>query len=74
VRIVGENVDSTLISGSNRGFGGGGYELPLSETARDATYTVTLYDPNGVQVSAPVTAITRADCANITAVRFVGVN
>jgi hypothetical protein len=72
VRIVGENVDATVLSGSNRGFGGGGYELPLGETARAATYTVTLYDPAGVQVSAAVTADTRADCANITAVRFVG--
>jgi hypothetical protein len=71
VRIQGEGADSVVLSGSNRGFGAGGFELPLGDSARDAAYTVTLFDPSGRQVSAPVTATTRADCANITAVRFV---
>jgi hypothetical protein len=72
VRIQGEGVDEAVITGTARGFGAGGYELPLGSQAREAVYTVTLFDSTGQQVAAPVTAITRADCANITAVRFIG--
>ncbi len=71
VRIQGEGVDEAVITGTARGFGAGGYELPLGTQAREAVYTVTLFDSTGRQVSAPVTATTRADCANITAVRFI---
>lgn len=71
VRIQGEGVDEAVITGTARGFGAGGYELPLGSQAREAVYTVTLFDSTGRQVAASVTANTRADCANITAVRFV---
>jgi hypothetical protein len=71
VRIQGEGIDEAVITGTARGFGAGGYELPLGSQAREAVYTVTLFDPSGRQMSPPITAATRADCANITAVRFI---
>ncbi len=72
VRIVGDGVDQTLATGSNRAAGAGGFELQLGDQARAASYTVQLLDPSGRAVSDVYPVETSADCAfNIAAVRFV---
>jgi hypothetical protein len=72
VRIVGDNVDQTIATGSSPGFGPGGFELELGSAAQDATFIAQLLDPTGFPASPVYTVTTRSDCAqNIAALRFV---
>jgi len=72
IRIVGEGVDETIATGSSPGFGPGGFELPLSTSAQDATFIAQLLDPTGFPASPVYTVETRSDCTqNIAAMRFV---
>lgn len=72
VRIQGEGVDQTIQSGSAPGFGPGGFELYIGNSAESRAFTVQLLDPAGAPVSPVINVTTRADCAqNIAAVRFV---
>jgi hypothetical protein len=74
VRIVGEGVDETIASGSAPGFGPGGFELPLGNTARDGQFVAQLLDPTGNPASPVYTVATRSECElNIAALRFVQV-
>jgi|GEM_PF-646588 len=71
IRVLGEGVDETLVSGSATGFGPGGFELPLGFEARDAQFAVQLLDPNGTPVSNVYTITTSSRCDwNISVVRF----
>lgn len=72
VRIAGEGVDETIGTGTAPGFGPGGFELPLGNVARDATFVAQLLDPQGTPVSPVYTVETRSECDfNIAALRFV---
>lgn len=72
VRIVGDDVDEILTTGSAPGFGPGGFELNLGSAARDAQYVAQLLDENETPVSPVYTVETRSDCElNIAALRFV---
>ena len=72
VHVVGEGVDQTIATGSSKGFGPGGFEVPLGSTARDAQYTAQLIDPQGIPVSPKYTVVTRSDCdQNIAKLIFV---
>lgn len=71
VRIQGEGIDETIQSGSSPGFGPGGFELFVGNTAESRAFTVQLLDPGGTPVSPVINVTTRADCdQNIAAVRF----
>ncbi len=71
IRILGEGVDETLISGTATGYGPGGFELPLGFEARDAQFAVQLLDPGGMPVSDVYTITTSSRCDwNISVVRF----
>ncbi len=71
IRILGDGVDETLISGTATGYGPGGFELPLGFEAKDARFAVQLLDPNGTPVSDVYTITTSSRCDwNISVVRF----
>ena len=71
VRIVGENVDATIATGSSPGFGPGGFELELGTQAIDADFIAQLLDPLGYPASPVYTVSVRSDCTqNIAALRF----
>jgi len=71
IRILGEGVDETLISGTATGYGPGGFELPLGFASRDAQFAVQLLDPGGTPVSDVYTITTSSRCDwNISVVRF----
>ena len=73
VRIIGENLDTTLATGSDRGAGAGGFELQLGTQAAIASFNVQLLDAAGTPVSDVIAVVTRDDCQfNIAAVRFTG--
>lgn len=72
IRIVGDDIDETIATGSSPGFGPGGFELQLGNAAQDATYITQLIDSTGFPASPVYTVETRSDCAqNIAALRFV---
>jgi hypothetical protein len=71
VRVLGDGIDETLISGSAAGFGPGGFELPLGYEARDAQFAIQLLDAAGTPVSPVYTVTTSSRCDwNISIVRF----
>lgn len=72
IRILGEGVDETIISGSASGYGPGGFELQLGNEALDAEFAVQLLDPTGSPVSDVLTVVTSSRCDwNISVLRFV---
>lgn len=72
VRILGDGVDETVISGTATGYGPGGFELPLGFEARDAQFAIQLLDPAGTPVSDVYTITTSSRCDwNISVVRFM---
>lgn len=72
IRILGDGVDETVISGTASGYGPGGFELQLGSTATDAEFAVQLLDPNGSPVSDVMTVTTSSRCDwNISVLRFV---
>jgi hypothetical protein len=72
VRILGEDVDETVISGTAPGYGPGGFELQVGNEATDAEFAVQLLDPGGTPVSDVVTVATNSRCDwNISVLRFV---
>ncbi len=72
IRIVGNEVDQTIATGSSPGFGPGGFELELGNAAQDATYITQLLDATGFPASPVYTVETRSDCTqNIAALRFI---
>jgi hypothetical protein len=72
IRVLGDGVDDTVISGTAAGFGPGGFELQLGNEAVDAEFAVQLLDPSGAPVSDVLTVTTSARCDwNISVLRFV---
>ena len=72
IRVLGDGVDETVISGSSAGFGPGGFELQLGNEAVDAEFAVQLLDPSGAPVSDVLTVTTSSRCDwNISVLRFV---
>jgi hypothetical protein len=72
VRVLGDDLNETLISGTSTAYGQGGFELQLGFEARDAQYAVQLFDPNGTPVSDVIPITTSSTCDwNISVVRFV---
>lgn len=73
VRVLGNGVDETLVSGSAPGYGPGGFELQLGTSALDATFAVQLLDPGGAVASDVYQVSTSSRCDwNIVVIRFVG--
>ncbi|MBW4437348.1 MAG: hypothetical protein KME04_09460 [Pleurocapsa minor GSE-CHR-MK-17-07R] len=72
IRVLGDDLNETLISGTSTAYGEGGFELQLGFEARDAQFALQLFDPNGTPVSdvIPITTSSRCDW-NISVVRFV---
>lgn len=72
IRILGNGVDETVISGSAPGYGPGGFELPLGRQAIDAQFAVQLANAEGVPVSTVYTITTSSLCEwNIAVLRFI---
>lgn len=72
IRVLGDGVDETAISGTASGYGPGGFEVQLGNEAVDAEYAVQLFDPNGVPVSDVLKVSTSSRCDwNISVLRFV---
>lgn len=72
IRILGEDVNETVISGTAPGYGPGGFELQVGNEATDAEFAVQLLDPAGTPVSDVITATTSSRCDwNISVLRFV---
>lgn len=72
IRILGENVNETVISGTAPGYGPGGFELQVGREAVDAEFAVQLLDPAGTPVSDVITTTTSSRCDwNISVLRFV---
>lgn len=72
IRILGNGVDETIISGSAPGYGPGGFELPLGRQAIDAQFAVQLANADGVPVSTVYTITTSSLCEwNIAVLRFI---
>lgn len=72
IRILGEAVNETIVSGTAPGYGPGGFELQVGNEAVDAEFAVQLLDPNGTPVSDVITTTTSSRCDwNISVLRFV---
>ncbi|MFQ3567080.1 MAG: hypothetical protein SNJ59_08765 [Aggregatilineales bacterium] len=72
IRILGNGVDETIISGSAPGYGPGGFELPLGRQAIDAQFAVQLANADGIPVSTVYTITTSSICEwNIAVLRFI---
>ncbi|MBZ0280231.1 MAG: hypothetical protein K8L97_05790 [Anaerolineae bacterium] len=72
IRIISETTDETVFSGSASTFGPGGFELFLNGVPQESTYTVQLYAPSGIPVSAEYTVSTIASCEqNVAILSFV---
>jgi hypothetical protein len=72
IRVLGDDVDETAISGTASGYGPGGFEVQLGNEAVDAEYAVQLFDPSGAPVSDALTVSTSSRCDwNISVLRFV---
>lgn len=72
IRIISTETDETVFSGSALTFGPGGFELFLNGVPQESTYTVQLYAPSGIPVSAEYTVSTVASCEqNVAILSFV---
>jgi hypothetical protein len=72
IRILGETINETVISGTAPGYGPGGFELQVDNEAFDAEFAVQLLDPAGTPVSDVITTTTSSRCDwNISVLRFV---
>ncbi|HYO87755.1 MAG TPA: hypothetical protein VER79_03855 [Candidatus Limnocylindrales bacterium] len=71
IRVLGDGVDSTAISGDASGYGPGGFEVRVGSEAQEAQYAVQLLDAGGAQVSEAIAVPTSARCDwNISIIRF----
>jgi hypothetical protein len=72
IRILGEAINETVISGTAPGYGPGGFELQVGNEAVDAEFAVQLLDPAGTPVSDVITTTTNSRCDwNISVLRFI---
>lgn len=72
VRVLGNGISETAVSGTASGYGPGGFEIQLGNDAVDAEYAVQLLDPDNVPVSDVLTVSTSSRCDwNISVLRFV---
>lgn len=71
IRVLGDGVDATAISGEASGYGPGGFEVRVGNTAQEAQYAVQLLDGEGAPVSEAISVPTSARCDwNISIIRF----
>jgi hypothetical protein len=71
IRVLGDGVDTTAISGEASGYGPGGFEVRVGNEAREAQFAVQLLDAGGAPVSEVVSVPTSARCDwNISIIRF----
>lgn len=72
VRIVGDGLDQTIFSGSALTFGPGGFELFLNGAPQASNYTVQLFSPAELPLSAEYAVATLATCEqNVAIISFV---
>ncbi len=71
IRVLGDGVDATAISGDASGYGPGGFEVRVGSEAQEAQYAVQLLDAEGEPVSETISVPTSARCDwNISIIRF----
>ena len=74
IRVIGDNLDEKVFSGTAQTFGAGGYELPLGGVPQEAEYSVQLLTAAGAPLSDPFTVSTKATCdENVAIVNFIQV-